>query len=321
VLSVIVLIVTGAHRYTHRSVAQSRRFDFRTVSYRRVLCALRLPRATYIFADLDRLGFWELELSGRLFRELRASGLRVLNDPGRARQRFSLLRALHDRQFNDFDVMRVEDDHRPRRFPVFLRTQSAHRGPLSGLLRTREEVEGAIDAALAAGVPRKELMLVEYCAEPLKDGVFRKLAAFRIGDTMVPALSVHESKWAAKHGEIGVAGADLYEQELRDVAANRHGERIRAAFDVAEIEYGRADFGMVGGRPQVYEINTNPMIGAVKDHPFPSRLESARLCAGRYEDAMAAIDTPSDGWVPLHDESLRRQRSKGWWISHARWLP
>ena len=31
-------------------------------------------------------------------------------------------------------------------------------------------------------------------------------------------------------------------------------------FAIARIDYGRIDYGIVGGRPQVYEINTNPTV-------------------------------------------------------------
>ena len=35
---------------------------------------------------------------------------------------------------------------------------------------------------------------------------------------------------------------------------------MRKIFDLASIEYGRADCGVVDGKIQVYEINTNPDI-------------------------------------------------------------
>jgi hypothetical protein len=317
----IVVLVTAAHSYTHVSLKQSKSVDLRILSYDRAFRAKRFPRATYIFTDMDRLGFWELELSARLHRQLTASGLRSLNDPARVRQRLALLRRLKDEGLNDFDVIPVDQHQRPSRFPVFLRTQSAHRGVLSGLLFAQDEVDRAVDAALAEGVPRKELILVEYCAEPIREGLFRKLSVYRIGPTMVPSLAVHESRWIAKEGELGIADGPLYDEEHAIVRENRYGDALRPAFEVGEIEYGRADFGLVGGRPQVYEINTNPAIKVAKSHPFPIRLEAARLCAERIDQALATIDTAAAGAVTIDDRVLRQQRKWDRWMSFARWTP
>ena len=62
-------------------------------------------------------------------------------------------------------------------------------------------------------------------------------------------------------------------------------------FDLAGVDYGRADFGLVGGRPQIYEINTNPEI---KLRPPPAKLqrrnESVDLFRSNYLEAMRTID-------------------------------
>jgi hypothetical protein len=209
----IILLVTAAHRYTGKPFVASKEIDFRLMSYRWALWIPRLKRATYIFGDIDRLSFWELERAAYLYRELAAAGCRVLNDPARVRQRFDLLRTLKNRKINSFNVWRVEDGEVPDRFPVFLRTQSAHRGPISGLLGSTGEAEAAVEQALRGGLPRKELMLVEYCAEPFRDKFFRKHAVFRVGEIMVPALGVIESRWSVKQGELGGADQAVYDDE------------------------------------------------------------------------------------------------------------
>jgi hypothetical protein len=126
----ITHLTTASHAYTHRELSRAGRLDFRSLSYTRAFRASSLPRATYIFSDMDRLGFWELELASRLYRVLKAAGLRVLNDPGRVRQRLSLLRELKQKGINRFDAWQADDSSRSARYPVFLRTQSAHRGNL-----------------------------------------------------------------------------------------------------------------------------------------------------------------------------------------------
>ena len=318
----IVLLTTEAHDYTNRSVRGLGRCDIRPMGYHRAFRARRLPRATWVFGDLDRLGFWELELAARLYRVLAAAGQRVLNDPARLRQRFDLLRALHVGGLNAFDVWRVTEGGVPPRYPVFLRTESAHRGVLSDLLHDPQQVAAAVDAAIARGLPARELMLVEYCAQPVRDGLFRKWAMFRVGDRMVPALGVFESGWVAKGGEIGIAGQALYEDERAAILEHRHAEPLRAAFELAHTEYGRADFGLVDGRPQVYEINTNPTLGRVTAHPFPARVESDSLSFTGLVDAFAAIDTPRGGPdIAIDDEELVRQRRHDRWMTRPRWMP
>jgi hypothetical protein len=319
---VIVLITTAGHMKTHWPCRQWTSVKVTVLPYHRALSSPRLPRATYIFADVDRLGFWELELSAKLYRVLRAAGVRTLNDPALVRQRFSLLRALQREGRNDFQVYRVEADESPRRFPVFLRSESAHRGTLSSLLHTQAEVDAAVTSAVSNGIPRKELLLLEYCAEPIADDVFRKLSVYRVGPRMVPTLAVHQSTWHAKAGELGIADAATYEDEYASVSANRYGDMLRPCFDIARIGYGRADFGFVGGKPQVYEINTNPYLKSVKSHPYPIRVEAARLSMKLLEEAFAEIDTDAtSGTVAVDDELLVRQRRLDRWSFGPRWTP
>lgn len=211
----IVLLTTGSHTRTHLPLTRWRGVDVRVLPYHRALTASRLRGATYIFTDVDRLGFWDLELSARLYRLLAAAGVRVLNDPAAVQQRFTLLHALHAAGRNDFRVYRIDEDPLVLRFPVFLRTQSAHRGALSELLHDADAVARAVAAAAGEGIPRRELMLVEYCAEPLDGRLFRKLSVYRVGAAMVPSLAVHETRWHAKAGELGAGAARRIQSRTR----------------------------------------------------------------------------------------------------------
>ncbi|AHE98520.1 hypothetical protein [Thioalkalivibrio paradoxus] len=304
----IVLLTTRTHSRTHAAVEQQTQARLRALPYERAFHALRLPRATYIFTDLDRLNFWDLELAGRLYRLLADAGLRVLNDPARVLTRFRLLRRLFERGANRFEVWRVEETREPTRYPVFLRTESAHRGALSGLLHAPDEVSAEITRALAAGIPERELLLVEFRAQPLANGIYRKLAMFRVADRMVPTLSAHQQDWHAKIGQSGVAGQALYDEEYRLLTENPYREVIRSAFDTGHTEYGRADFGIVDGRVEVYEINTNPWTAPVNEHPFPIRLETSKLFFRLYGDALREIDTGRTGSsVRLPDKRTWRQ--------------
>ena len=63
----IVFVSTLYHRYTHKSVAKAVP-EFRRMPYGWLLSRRRLPHATYIFTDFDRLGYWDLEHASRIYR-------------------------------------------------------------------------------------------------------------------------------------------------------------------------------------------------------------------------------------------------------------
>jgi hypothetical protein len=124
---------------------------------------------------------------------------------------------------------------------------------------------------------------------------------------MIANLCVHQSKWVAKDGEKGIAGQELYDEEHRIIAENRHGEELRPAFEAGGIEFGRADFGLVDGRPQVYEINTNPTITVIRKHPFRSTRQPPVRGEVR---RVAAIDTPAGALIKMKGTALREQRAR-----------
>lgn len=318
----IFMISTAAHSYASRRVAGFPGAPkIASYSYDRLFRSRRVPRGTWIFTDFDRLGFWELELAARAYRSLKTAGLTVLNDPAVACQRLTLLRRLNQQGFNRFGAWSVEAGEWPERYPVFLRAQSAHRGSFGGLLADRAALEDAISERIRRGVPRRELIAVEYCAEPLREGLFRKLAAYRVGPVMVPSLCVHQSSWVAKDGELGIAGEDHYEDEYRIVEEERYCTALRPAFEIGEIEFGRADFGIVGGQPQVYEINTNPTIGTLREHPFPIRLAADKLFQTKFAAALARIDTPaSRERIKIKSSVLKEQRRRDRWMTKGRWV-
>ncbi len=52
----------------------------------------------------------------------------------------------------------------------------------------------------------------------------------------------------------------------------------------------------MNGRPETYEINTNPMLDRLGfAHPFPERIAALELARDRYLEAVAALDTGSGG--------------------------
>src|SRR3546814_7389833 len=113
-----------------------------SVDYCELFRMKSLPRATYIFSDLERLATDDLERTSRIWRKLSSqdSSLRLLNHPLRACRRYELLRQLHQQGTNDFNVYRVTERRRPKRFPVFLRIENDHDGAITGLKIGRANV-------------------------------------------------------------------------------------------------------------------------------------------------------------------------------------
>ena len=308
----ILVVTTKEHRNMHAKLEREAAVRVRVISYDELLARSRPYRATYVFTDLDRLPAWRVHKAAIRYRELRAAGLRVLNDPALVLGRFGLLRGLHRSGLNSFNVYRVEELANPVRWPVFLRKEGDHKAPVSGLLHDKEELERAISESGDRGVPRSHLLIIEYAAEPVGPDLYRRLSVFRVGDRLLGYTCAHDDNWLVKHGKPGIAPPELYDEEHRFVATDVFGPAMLPAFELAGIEYGRVDFGLVGGRPQVYEINTNPH---VKLHPAPSpapmRNRSTALFAERYLEAMAAIDTGRQS-VPMSLKArgaVRRARS------------
>jgi hypothetical protein len=321
----IIVLTTKHHQYTHQSLLRQKGFELRLLAYDLAFLSQRLLPATYVFSDLDRLGYWELELASHLYCELGATGLKVLNNPARASQRYKLLRLLKAAGLNDFDAWSLNDTlmPAPEQYPVFLRTSSAHRGVLSDLLVNEQELQSAIAAALQRGVPARELLVVQYCAKPAAPGLFRKLSVYRVGDRMVSSTCVHDNQWVAKIGVSGIAGQELYDDELRIVGDNPYADHLRKVFDIANIDYGRADFGLVNGRPQVYEINTNPSIDAPRAHPFETRMKSQNMAFDNLLAAFAEMDHVGGGRaVKVQTHPMMRLKRWSRWLHRDRsWRP
>jgi hypothetical protein len=292
VLSVILVITTREHAYTHQMLRRQPGLDLHLISYDEILKRKRPFRGTHIFTDFERLPPWRVQQAAVLYRRLKSAGVRVLNDPARALGRFGLLRALHRAGINQFDAYRVDGLETVARWPVFLRLEGNHSEPLSRLLHNEAELEEAIGRAIDEGAPRNALVIIEYAAEPVRPGLYRKLSVFRVGDRLLGYTCVHDDKWLVKYGQPGIAPPELYEEEYSFVANNPFAAAVEPVFRLAGIEYGRIDFGLVGGRPQIYEINNNPYV-ELDPEPSPAdmRNQSTALFKVNYIGAMAEIDT------------------------------
>lgn len=295
----ITFVVTGAHAYTVGPLKK----DFgvpvpevASVSYDDISREASLPSGTYVLSDLERLSDAELLWASDLYRCIAASpASRALNDPARVRVRYGLLRALHAAGLNRFDAYRADGVPQPVRFPVFVRRQSDHDAALSGLLPDQAALDVCLESLMERGESPRGLVVIEYCAEPVRPGIFRRYGAFRVGDAIHLDHVVTQDNWNVKGGAAGLATEAMYRQDDLDIRANRYADLMNRVFDVAGIDYGRADFGLVDGRPQVYEINTNPSMSLPPRHPSKIRSATLQFARERFAELLWRIDLPADG--------------------------
>lgn len=293
----IVYVCTQKERWVLNSYLESwgasLRDRFKLVSYEQLFHMLELPHATYIFADLERLSAAQRERAAAVWNLLHSAwpDCRLLNHPLKARRRYTLLRGLHKEGINAFNVYRVEEDRRPSRFPVFVRRENRHSKPLSDLLFSAEEL-AAVERDLADRIALDDLLITEFLGEPDIKGRFWKYSAFIFDGRIVPAHLFVDNHWCVKAPAIVDEG--ILEAEHRFVSGNSHEEALKNVADIARIGYGRIDFGVVDGKPQIYEINTHPQIMAANDAHFEQRIRARELSAKLIESAFQTIDTTSN---------------------------
>jgi hypothetical protein len=141
-----------------------------------------------------------------------------------------------------------------------------------------------------------------------------------MGSAYSPHLCCHDHRWMVKGGRIGVADEELYREDQRIVADHPHAAFIEQAFTLAEIEYGRADYGFYRGRPQIFEINTNPLLVWQPDHPSELRRRTIRLVWEKSLAGLHGLDSPPGPGMHLpDDEFLDRFRNWKRILYRSRW--
>jgi hypothetical protein len=125
---------------------------------------------------------------------------------------------------------------------------------------------------------------------------------------------VHEDNWNAKFGSQSAWSPERFHDEEVYVQSNPHEHDLMRAFEIAEIDYGRADYGIVDGQIQIWEINTNPFLPAGKVKAAqPLRRTATKVSKANRIAALKSLMTTAPGRpVALQSEFLdihrRRQR-------------
>lgn len=312
----INFVTTRSHAYTVRHLVRQLR-DARSWSYERLFRQKELRSGTWVFTDHERLSNFEIALAARVANKLEQGGARVLNHPARVRSRYDLLKALKQAGINRFSAWRCENQPQPDSFPVFIRNEFDHISSDFELIADQQALDATIGRMKANGIPLAGKLVIEYAGQEVSPGVWQRFATYRAGYRLIAHHNVVDFRWVAKdvQDEQRVLDHPMFatfvENERRFVVDNLYEGVLRQAYDLAGIDYGRADFSLVDGRPQIFEINTNPAHASHRTlyrETFPARVETQRLSEDRLYGALRAIAMPTGRRIVLDDPALLPQQ-------------
>jgi len=285
-------------------------------TYNWLFRTFRIPAATYIFAAVDRLDFNERRLAGKVYRHINAAGkgYKALNDPAHAKGRFALLRGLYEAGMNDFNAYEGSSNPHPARFPVFIRRGHNSGAPLGGLINSQAELDAAIKRLSRQAEPLGDLVVIEYCAEQLAPGVFQKVSLHYINGCKFQSYTYYDDQWIVKYGLRNFMSDKEHLADRERMHANVYADHFERVFQLAKIEYGRADFGFYCGRPQTYEINFHPICGFSKSlAPNTIRQENEEFIVRQRVAALIELDEDATGSIDnISDPEIAAFRMRPW---------
>ncbi len=260
----IFYLVTKEAHYTMdqymRSWGPSPGGRIQIILYEDLLRFRILKPGTYIFSDLERLSPRKLTIACQVWKALSEAGSRVrlLNDPSRVLCRYDLLRKLFNDGKNCFNAIRVGESLDSLHYPVFVREENQHNGNLTDPIHNQSELVREVRSLRLQGYRRRNLLIVEFCDTSDCAGVFRKYSAFIVGGEILPRHVIFSHHWNVKKPDLVDPRLDGEQEEY--LRTNPHKSWLRETFKLSGIEYGRIDYSLMGTKPQVWEINTNPTV-------------------------------------------------------------
>ncbi len=261
----IYFLLTRRNSFTVRNFLRSRGSAFsdriRIIHWEEIGHLKSIRAGTFVFSDLDFLTPPQRLVAVRIFRQLqnRYPHVPVLNNPEAVLLRYDLLKKMAESGINMFTIARANEPLSHLKYPVFIREADRHTGTLTQLLHSETEVKREIKKLNLLGYRSEALLVVEY-VDASDGGVFLKYSAFVLGDCVMPRYLNFSHDWNVKSM---VSPEDvLMNSRKADVAAymntNPHADWLKMIFNTAGITYGRADYALVNGKLQVWEINLNP---------------------------------------------------------------
>ncbi|HKI87804.1 MAG TPA: hypothetical protein VKA38_02170 [Draconibacterium sp.] len=263
--------------------------------YEKLVRAKRFYSGTYILTDYDLLSEKQLLNMNRIYEEFKKYPfeLRLLNDPTVSLSRLQQLKILFDSGINPFRCFPLSKKPNDIHYPVFVRKGADHDGKISDIIKQPEELELTVQNILNEGFGEDEILITEFTDTSDKNKIFRKYAAFILGDEIVPRHIFFSKKWMIK-------GADLTEnymisEEIEFLKTNPHRNQLHKIFQLVGINYGRIDYSLLYGKIVVWEINPNPMIASSSSLKKSKRKTAHDLFAENFIRAFNKINHPGEG--------------------------
>ena len=265
----IYIFTTEKHQYTITpfltSWPNSASGHIQLVPYEHLYRIRSIQHGVFIFSDIDRLTPTLKSMAMLLHAQLKKHfGERsVINSPQKTLIRYDLLKLLWQKGINKYRTYAPSEMGKVQSYPVFLRFANDHRGPRSALIQNPDELYRQYRQNKHYQKPHKKigyhnpLIAIEFCDTRDADGIYRKYSSFRIGNRIIPGHVIFSADWVAKDNPLGSAMRD---EEKKYLESNSFSDQVMHIFNLANIQYGRIDFGLKDGQIQVWEINTNPML-------------------------------------------------------------
>jgi hypothetical protein len=262
-----LLTERGDHTFRGSPILDDPRLEgrFDVVTYDEAFQRRHWQGGAVIFADLDRLGSGDVLRATILYRRLRLSRgpIRLLNHPTRSCRRYGLLRRLHEAGINEHNAYRVDEGRRPDRYPVFLRSDSEHDGAYTPLLYDEAALDAELWRLTSFGFRPQDLLIVEFCETADSDGVYRKATGYIVGDAVFQRFMFFGDHWEVKQPRSGGVALKRAEQAMIDdeeafLGGVEYLPVLRRVAEIGGYGFGRIDFGIKGGQPVIWEVNTNP---------------------------------------------------------------
>ncbi len=298
----IYYLVTQKHAYTIRSFINTWAKELlpriKVLSYESLPHRRSLKQGTYIFSDIERLTQERAKILSAIWEELASvnNRLQLLNHPLRSMRRYTLLRTLYEQGVNRYNIYRLAECRLPGQFPVFVRGENDHHGNLTPLLETQGALDAAINVLSQQGQGLRDKVMIEFCNTADPDGVFRKYSAYIVGERIFPQHMMFGQGWMLKNvNSLAKKKMELYEEQ-HYLKNNPHESQLGAVFQLAGINYGRVDYGMLDNKPQIWEINTNPTLMHIAPGPAKCSRERSRFVQ-RMIAALEEIDYSGNGKI------------------------
>jgi len=254
----------------------------------------------YIFADIELLSEKQLQKATELKNIIHSLNgpTQCINHPLQSERRYKLLKRLHAKGDNHFNIFRFHENIDHIQFPVFLRIENDHLGKRSELIDNNKDLTKEIKRLEAEGNQSEAWLITEHCTTSDKEGVFRKYSSFLVNGQIIPRHLFFSHDWFQKYDDL--TEEHLLKEELNYIQTNPHEKILKKVFDEARIEYGRIDYSMANKQIQVWEINTNPAILSFHSAKDQKRIEVHQTFYNNFSKSLKALHLTQPGSLSIN---------------------